>query len=450
MLMQDDIFENVLNDRKKFVGRKTKCEISNIQSDKHSVAGSVSQRACVYGGARVVLNPITDAVHIVHGPVGCASFTWDIRGSLSSGQDIYRSTFSTDLGEKDIIFGGEKKLEGAIDEIVKEYSPKLVFVYSTCVAGIIGDDIEAVCKRQEEKYGIKIIALQSSGFTGTKSLGYKLAGDALLKVFEGANDTEKVRGVNILGEFNVAGEIWIIKDYLKRIGIDVISKITGDSNYEELLKAPKAILNIVQCAQTTTYLAKEMKERYNIPFVKLRFLGIDDTVESLWTIAELIGDGSTKEKVKQLIEEEEAKVRDTLNYYKKKLTGKKAAIQVGGAFKVISLIKQFRELGIKVVEFGSQTGNSEDYKMLESMCDSGTIIVNDSNPAELYKFIKESGADILVGGIKERMLAYKMGIGFCDYNHERKQPFTGYEGAVNFAREVYTTINSPVWESVRK
>lgn len=448
--MQSDILDNVLDERKKFITLKTRCDEGNIQGEKHSVAGSVSQRACVYGGARVVLNPITDAVHIVHGPVGCASFTWDIRGSLTSGEDIYRSTFSTDLGEQDIIFGGEKKLEAAIDEIVQEYSPNLVFVYATCVAGIIGDDIEAVCKRQEKKYGIKIIALQSSGFTGTKSLGYKLAGDALLKVFEGATDTEKVRGVNILGEFNVAGEIWIIKDYLKRIGIDVVSKITGDSNYEELLKAPKAMLNIVQCAQTTTYLAKEMKERYNIPFVKLRFLGIDDTVESLWTIAELIGDGSTKEKVQQLIDEEEAKVRDTLNYYKKKLAGKKAAIQVGGAFKVISLIKQFRELGMKVVEFGSQTGNSEDYKMLQNMCDSGTIIVNDSNPAELYKFIRESGAEILVGGIKERMLAHKMGIGFCDYNHERKQPFTGYEGAVNFAKEVYTTINSPVWESARK
>ena len=54
-----------------------------ITCDTQSVAGAVSQRACVYCGARVVLNPITDAFHIVHGPIGCASYTWDIRGSLS-------------------------------------------------------------------------------------------------------------------------------------------------------------------------------------------------------------------------------------------------------------------------------------------------------------------------------------------------------------------------------
>ena len=53
-----------------------------------SLAGSVSQRACVFCGARVVLNPVTDAVHLVHGPIGCATYTWDIRGSLSSGSEM--------------------------------------------------------------------------------------------------------------------------------------------------------------------------------------------------------------------------------------------------------------------------------------------------------------------------------------------------------------------------
>ena len=78
--------------------------------DKHSLAGSVSQRACVFCGSRVVLYPIADAVHLVHGPIGCAAYTWDIRGSLSSGPQLHRLSFSTDLREKDVIFGGEPKL----------------------------------------------------------------------------------------------------------------------------------------------------------------------------------------------------------------------------------------------------------------------------------------------------------------------------------------------------
>jgi len=64
-----------------------------ISCQRASVSGAVSQRACVYCGARVVLNPITDAYHIVHGPIGCASYTWDIRGSLSSGEEIYRNSW---------------------------------------------------------------------------------------------------------------------------------------------------------------------------------------------------------------------------------------------------------------------------------------------------------------------------------------------------------------------
>ncbi|HAJ79294.1 MAG TPA: nitrogenase iron-molybdenum cofactor biosynthesis protein NifE, partial [Fibrobacteres bacterium] len=52
-----------------------------ISCEKPSAAGSVSQRACVFCGSRVVLYPIADALHIVHGPIGCAAYTWDIRGS---------------------------------------------------------------------------------------------------------------------------------------------------------------------------------------------------------------------------------------------------------------------------------------------------------------------------------------------------------------------------------
>jgi len=51
-----------------------------------------------------------------------------------------------------------------------------------------------------------------------------------------------------------------------------------------------------------------------------------------------------------------------------------------------------------------------------------------------------------VAGVKERFLAYKMGIAFCDFNHDRTIKFEGYSGMVNFAREVSITINSPVWQ----
>ena len=134
-----------------------------------------------------------------------------------------------------------------------------------------------------------------------------------------------------------------------------------------------------------------------------------------------------------------------LKKYREALTGKKAAIYVGGAFKAFSLVKAFRLLGMQVVLVGSQTGTAEDYRELEEVTDDGTIIVDDSNPLELTSFLKEKEVDIFVGGVKERPIAYKLGVGFCDHNHERKEPLEGFVGMLNFAREVYNTVMSPVW-----
>ncbi len=442
-----------LKERTGFISVCSKDKKGTLKCDEESVSGSVSQRACVYCGARVVLNPITDAFHIVHGPIGCASYTWDIRGSLSSGEEVYRNSFSTDLRETDVIFGGEKKLAAAIDEIYAKFAPKLIFIYSTCIVGVIGDDVEAVCRTAEKKYNIRVIPVLSPGFAGHKSMGYKAACNALIRLM-GEEKQEKINKVNYLGDFNLAGETWIINNYFKSIGIEIAAKITGDSNYEQLLQAPKAKLNIVQCAGSMTYLAKKMEDLYDIPFIKISFYGIEDTGLSLLSaadaVAEACGDKDIRRRTELFIEEEERKISKELSFYRKKLKGKKAAIYVGGAFKAISLIKQFRDIGIQTVMVGTQTGKAEDYEIIRSICDEGTVILDDANPYELEKFMQEMGADILVGGVKERPLAYKLGIAFCDHNHERKHALCGYEGAVNFAKEIDNTSNSRVWKFIEK
>lgn len=436
--------------RKDFIVCNKKDKDKKIKCDAQSIAGSISQRACVYCGARVVLNPITDAYHIIHGPIGCASYTWDLRGSLSSGEETFRTSFSTDLREHDIIFGGEKKLKAAIDEIVKKYNSKLIFIYSTCVVGVIGNDIQAVCKEAEKKYKVRVIPVQSSGFIGNKSVGYKAACGALLEIFDRDGDKNKEEGVNILGDFNLSGEIWILQNYLETLGIKVMAKITGDSSYENLKKATKASFNVVQCAGSMTFLAKQMEEKYAIPFVKISFFGMEDIALSLRSMAYFIGKKSIIEKTELFLKEKLEETNQKLDYYRKRLNGKKVAIYVGGGFKAISLIKQFRDLGIKSVMVGTQTGRVEEYEMIRKLADEDTVILDDANPGELEKFMLETGADILVGGVKERPLAYKLGVAFVDHNHERKHPLASFEGCINFAKEVDLSVNSPIWNIVKK
>lgn len=440
---------SILEDRKTQVFRKGS-DAFDISCEKKSLAGSVSQRACVFCGSRVVLYPIADALHLVHGPIGCASYTWDIRGALSSGPELHRMSFSTDLSETDIIYGGEKKLEKALFELIDSYHPKAAFVYATCIVGIIGDDVAAVCKKVEAKTGIPVLPVHSEGFKGTKKDGYKAACDALFNLIDRNREDKKIPlSINILGEFNIGGETWIIKDYYKRMGIDVLSVMTGDGRVKDFGSSHRACLNVVQCSGSLTYLAQKMEAAYGIPFIRVSYFGIEDTSQALYDVASFFTDRpGIMEKTMALVREEVKAILPELREMKTDLTGKRAAVYVGGAFKAFSLIKALKHLGMTVVLVGSQTGNKEDYALLKDMCDPGTIILDDANPLELAKYVLEKDAHLFIGGVKERPIAYKLGLGFCDHNHERKIPLAGFEGMINFAREVHETVTSPVWDLV--
>ncbi len=440
----------ILEERKGQIQCKGR-ESFDINCEKASLAGSVSQRACVFCGSRVVLYPIADALHLIHGPIGCAVYTWDIRGALSSGPELHRFSFSTDIREKEVIFGGEKKLYHSLIELIDKYNPAAAFVYSTCIVGVIGDDVEAVCRRVEKEKGIRVLPVQAEGFRGSKKDGYRIACEALFKLM-GTPDDKSVnkKSINILGDFNLAGEVWILKDYYRKMGVEVIATITGDARVDDIRKAHRASLNVVQCSGSTIYLAGMMQEKYGIPFIKVSYFGIEDMSDALYKIAEFFKNDEMLEKAKTLVKEEIEKLNPLIKEYKKVLQGKKAAIYVGGAFKAISLIKALRLLGIETVVVGSQTGNKEDYRIMKELCNEGTILVDDSNPLELSSFVLKTGADIFIGGVKERPIAYKLGLGFCDHNHERKEALAGYVGMLNFAKEIYATTMSPVWQFTRK
>lgn len=440
----------LLKERQEQVHRTGK-EPFNLVCNKDSLAGAVSQRACVFCGSRVVLYPIADALHLVHGPIGCAVYTWDIRGALSSGPELHRLSFSTDLQELDVIFGGEKKLTAALNELITRHKPKAAFVYSTCIVGIIGDDLEAVCRRVEEKVGIPVIPVQSEGFKGNKRAGYTAACNAMARLI-GTGDTDDISSasINILGDFNLAGEIWIIREYFEKIGVEVVANITGDGRVDDIRRAHGASLNVVQCSGSTMDLAQIMEEKYDIPSIRVSYFGVEDMAQALYDVATHFDDEQILEKAKRLVSEELQVLLPKLEFYKKALTGKKAAIYVGGSFKAFSLVKAFRLLGMDVVMVGSQTGTEQEYRELAEITDPGTIIADDTNPLELTGFLEEKEVDIFVGGVKERPIAYKLGVGFCDHNHERKEALAGFTGMLGFAEEVYSSVMSPVWRFTKR
>ncbi len=420
--------------------------------DKASLPGTVTQRTCVYGGARIVLMPITDSIHLVHGPIGCAACTWDIRGSKSSRGDLYKKGCSTNLQEKDIVFGGEKKLFETVIELNRIYHPGAIFVYATCVSGIIGDDIKAVCKKSQEITGCRVIPVQSEGYQNhNKTKGHWIGGDALLDYVIGTKEPEKITpfDINIVGEFNVAGDLWGIKPLIEEMGINIISTLTGDSHVDEIAQAHRAKLNIVQCQKSSNYVAKKMEKKYEIPYIKVNFFGLEQTINSLRDIANFFKDQDMIEKTEQIIQSGLKEVEHKTDEYKRRLNGKTVALYVGGN-KAWSLVRAFEELGMEVMMSGTKNGIKEDYERIKETVKDGTIIVDDANSTELARLLKKYQPNLLISGAKEKYISLKLGIPFCDFNHDRISAFAGFKGFESFAKEVDASVSSPVFELTRK
>jgi len=402
---------------------------------------------CAFDGAQITLLPIADAVHIVHGPIACAGNSWDNRGTRSSISDYYRMGFTTDMKAMDVIHGGERKLYNAIIEAVKKYTPPAVFVYQPCVPAMIGDDIVSVCKRASEELGLPVIPVESPGFVGSKNLGNKLAGDALFKYVIGTKEPEYTTpyDINLLGEYNIAGELWQVIPLFRELGIRVLACITGDANFYSVATAHRAKVNMVVCSKALLSLARKMEEKYGIPYFEGSFYGIKNTSDALRNIAKLLGDQELIEKTERLIAQKEEETRRKLEPYIEKLRGKRVLINTGGV-KSWSMVSQVQELGMVVVGTSSKKSTKEDKeRMLSLLGDEGKLI-DDPNPKELVKLFRELKVDVLMAGGRSKFVAIKEGIPFLDTNQERIKPYAGYDGMIILAQELVRTIYSPVFE----
>jgi nitrogenase molybdenum-iron protein alpha chain len=160
--------------------------------------------------------------------------------------------FTSDFQEKDIVFGGDKKLEKIMDEIQVLFPlNKGISVQSECPIGLIGDDIEAVSKKKSKEYdGKTIVPVRCEGFRGvSQSLGHHIANDAIRDwVFsrDGKDvKTEFVPGpydVSIIGDYNIGGDAWSSRILLEEMGLRVVAQWSGDARWRlrhpELLASP--------------------------------------------------------------------------------------------------------------------------------------------------------------------------------------------------------------------
>jgi nitrogenase molybdenum-iron protein alpha chain len=478
-----------------------------IAANTRTVPGIMTNRGCCYAGCKgVVLGPLKDVLVITHGPIGCGFYSWGTRRNKAKSEDedgvFIQYCFSTDLKEPDIVFGGEKKLRQAIKEAVEIFHPPCIMICSTCPVGLIGDDIHAVAAEAERVYGISCMAFSCEGYKGvSQSGGHHIANNTLMRKVIGTGDqAPKTRyAINLLGEYNIGGDGWETERLLKRVGYEVVTVMTGDGSFATLKNAHLANLNLVQCHRSINYIAEMMNTKYGTHWLKINFIGIEAIIQSMREIAAYFGDEALIQRTEEVIADELAQIEEERAFYRQKLEGKTAALYVGGsrAHHYQYLLADF---GVKTVLAGHEFGHRDDYEGREviptikedadnkniehlnvekdeirfrsfltetqynelkqkiSLEDykgiirdmkTGDFIVDDLNHYETEEFLRLLKPDIFLSGIKDKYVLQKAGVLSRQlHSYDYSGPYAGFQGAVNFARDLVMGLYAPAWRLV--
>lgn len=509
----DQYSSRVYRNRKEHVITLGENPSNEVAANTRAIPGIITQRGCCFAGCKgVVVGPLKDAAIIVHGPIGCAYYSWGTRRHKNCAEErdgvraenYLEYCFSTDMQESDIVFGGEKKLKKAIEEVNDLLHPAVIMICSTCPVGLIGDDIHAVAKWCESELGTKCIAFSCEGYKGvSQSAGHHIANNQLIRYVIGTGDKEPKTKycVNVLGEYNIGGDGWEVEKLLKRCGIDVVSVFTGGSSYRDIKNSHYANLNLVQCHRSINYVAEMMKEKYGIDWIKVNFVGIDSCKESLRMIGLYFGDKDLIRRIEEVIADEYYAVKDEIKHLFGQLKGKTAALYVGGSrsHHYQLLLKDF---GIRTILAGYEFAHRDDYegrevipdikpdadsKNIESITvspdekfykvflneeqkseleanglklnyyeglfkdmEDGAIISDDLNHFETEEFLKILKPDIFFSGIKDKFVAQKSGMLSRQlHSYDYSGPYAGFKGAVNFGRDLVMGLYTPAWSLVK-
>jgi nitrogenase molybdenum-iron protein alpha chain len=481
--------------------------VPEIKANVRSSPGIITQRGCTYAGCKgVVIGPSRDILSLVHGPIGCSFYAWltrrnQTRPGSPEAQNFINYCLSTDMQEENIVFGGEKKLKEAVREAFHLFHPKAIAIFSTCPVGLIGDDVHAVAREMKAELGINIFGFSCEGYRGvSQSAGHHIANNGLFKHIIGNNETEHTEKfkVNLLGEYNIGGDGFVLEDILSRCGVKQISTFSGNSTYDGMANSHTADLNLVMCHRSINYVAEMMEKRFGIPWMKVNFIGATASAKSLRRIGEYFEDEALKARIEEVIAEEMAKVEVVRELVRSRCQGKTAMLFVGGS-RAHHYQQLFSEIGMKTVVAGYEFGHRDDYEgrkvlpglkidadsknieevdvvpdperyrprrtpeqmaRLEAMTelefqdyvgmmpemDSDTMIIDDISHHETERILEAYRPDIFCAGIKEKFGVQKMGIPCKQlHSYDYGGPYAGFAGAINFFKDIDRLVNMKIW-----
>jgi nitrogenase molybdenum-iron protein alpha chain len=307
----------------------------------------------------VRVTTIRDAAVVFHAPVGCSSSALGYRelyrgipAALGRPEKFDLQWITTNLNEVDVVHGASEKLQFAIREADKRYSPKAIFLLTSCTAGIIGEDLEGAIDEVQPKVKAKVVPVHCEGVRSRLvQTGYDAFWHGVLKYLVRKPTKKQPDLVNVASMLSYTWQDRIeIKRLLGKLGLRVnfVPEFASVEDFEQL---SEAAVTAPLCPTYTDYISRGLEQQYGVPyFLYPSPMGIENTDGWLREIAKHTG----KEKeVEDLIREEHAvwvpkmqKLREAFLSLKEDGT----PVTVLGALGQGRLLAQtpyFHELGLK-------------------------------------------------------------------------------------------------------
>jgi Nitrogenase molybdenum-iron protein, alpha and beta chains len=409
--------------------------------------------SCSSECAHNYLAGIVDAVIINHAPIGCSSDSILYNAQYNTEQKImgWQHTnigfFSTNMTKEDTVFGATGKLQDTIREVYALYKPNAIFITTSCVSGIIGEDIKGALDELKEEVPIPLAPVFCEGFKSkTWSSGWDAAFHAILTsiVKPPRFKTNKVNMINFHG-----GSRAQMAEILARLNLEAVFMVpTG--TIENLSRMSEAAATITVCETLGTYVGNALEQQYGVPFIKCLnphgIAGIENCLRELGKVTE-------KEiEVEAYLQEEKEKYEPEFLEIKQKLDGVKVAVGMGAGF-ALDYTRVLKELGTDVVwvsawHFDQTLDDGTCPKAYTSLAASDAnlpISVNDMQNYELVNILQKVQPDIYISRHRGTgVFAAKLGIAAIIENEQ--DSLFGYEGTTRFGYQLLDLLTNRNWE----
>ena len=394
------------------------------------------------------LMSLEDSVMIAHAPqgcVGCASAMADMYkvGQIHRGVKHVKNAriFVTNLDQNNVIFGGETKLKETIDLAVKRYNPKIVFVFTSCASGIIGDDVDAIIEELQNQYQAILVAIHCEGFKSKIcASGFDAAFQAINKyILKGEIVPKKKNLVNLFAPTSISYRDQLEMERMLGL-LDVeVNYIPFYSSLEKIRRIPAATASTAICKVFADEFMIQLKEEYAIPYSHTVMpIGLRNTDKWFRGIAGLVG----KEKeAEEIIESEHRRIQPLADEIKTKLAGKRIFIcgGTGRSFAAAALISDF---GMELVGLETPTYDKDaqiDIEYLNEIQKDYVVDIANMEPFEQVNLLNRIKPDVFLG-----VPSWAAKLGFpTTHVLDMKRPTMGYDGMLYLGNKIVDQLSNP-------